>query len=158
MASAALWAQVEFLTTLIEPTASSTCQVAVILSALLDQFARVSIEQFLIWAVARDGLKSAAGLATQVLLLARFVIGMVFVGETKPQFNNTCVPLSNVVPVAIAVIALDAVILIATAILALTAGANKNGPSRRTILVTISALAIWMGVCRRNIWARLSSY
>lgn len=147
LASSALWAQVGFFSTLIDPTEGSTCQVAVIVSTLLDQFARVSIEQFLIWVVAKDGLKSAAGLATQILLFARFIVGMVFVGETKPQFNSTCVPLSNVVPVAIAVIALDAVILTSIAVLAVAGGTNKNGPGSKTVLLTIAALAVWMGVC-----------
>ncbi|ETS74497.1 hypothetical protein PFICI_14363 [Pestalotiopsis fici W106-1] len=139
LASSALWAQVEFLATLIDSTASSTCQAAVSISSLFDQLARVSIEQFLIWAIAKDGRKSAAGLATQVLLLARFVVGMVFVGVTKPQFNSTCVPLSSIEPVAITVIALDAVILTAIAALALSARSGK------TVLLILAALAIWMG-------------
>ncbi|KAI0175314.1 hypothetical protein BJ166DRAFT_171447 [Pestalotiopsis sp. NC0098] len=139
LASSALWAQVEFLATLIDSTASSTCQAAVIISSLFDQVARVSIEQFLVWAIAKDGRKSAAGLATQVLLLARFIVGMVFVGVTKPQFNSTCVPLSSIEPVAITVIALDAVILTAIAALALSARSGK------TVLLILAALAIWMG-------------
>ncbi|KAK9772906.1 hypothetical protein SCAR479_10416 [Seiridium cardinale] len=145
LASSALWAQVEFLATLIDPTATSTCQAAVIISSLLDQVARVSIEQFLIWSVAKDGLKTAAGLATQVLLLVRFIIGMVFVGETKPQFNTTCVPMSNLVPIAIAVVALDAVILTSTAVLTFTTASTKSGQGSKAILLTIAALAVWMG-------------
>ncbi|KAF3011353.1 hypothetical protein E8E14_007624 [Neopestalotiopsis sp. 37M] len=139
LASSALWAQVEFLSTLIDSNASSTCQAAVVISSLFDQLARVSIEQFLIWAIAKDGRKSAAGLATQVLLLARFVVGMVFVGVTKPQFNSTCVPLSSIEPVAITTIALDAVILTAIAALALSARSGK------TVLLILASLAIWMG-------------
>lgn len=140
LASSALWAQVEFLSTLIDSNASSTCQAAVVISSLFDQLARVSIEQFLIWAIAKDGRKSAAGLATQVLLLARFVVGMVFVGVTKPQFNSTCVPLSSIEPVAITTIALDAVILTAIAALALSARSGK------TVLLILASLATWMGV------------
>lgn len=90
--------------------------------------------------IAKDGRKSAAGLATQVLLLARFVVGMVFVGVTKPQFNSTCVPLSSIEPVAITTIALDAVILTAIAALALSARSGK------TVLLILASLAIWMGV------------
>jgi hypothetical protein len=151
LVSSALWAQVQFLATLIDSTATSTCQVAVIISTLFDQFARISIEQFLIWAVAKDGPKSAAGLATQVLLFARFIIGMVFVGETRPQFNTTCVPLSSVEPIAIAVVALDAVILTITAVLAFTTESSKYGQGSKAILLTISALATWMGVSRHRL-------
>ncbi|KAH6647656.1 hypothetical protein BKA67DRAFT_662428 [Truncatella angustata] len=145
LASSALWAQAEFLATLIEPTSISTCQIAVIISSFLDQIARVSIEQFLVWALAKDGLKSPAAIATQIILLVRFIVGMVFVGETKPQFNSTCVPMSNVVPISIAVIALDAVILISTAVMAFTTGSKKSGQGTKALLLTISALAVWMG-------------
>ncbi|KAI1880738.1 hypothetical protein JX265_000978 [Neoarthrinium moseri] len=148
LTSSALWAQVEFLATVIDATATSTCQVAVIFSTLLDQFARVSIEQFLIWSVAKDGAKSVAGMIPQILLLARFVVGMVLVGVSKPQFTPTCVPLSNVTPVAIAVIALDAVILASLTISALKSGSSKDGgrsSQDKTLLLIIAGLGIWMG-------------
>ncbi|KAI0129573.1 hypothetical protein BJ170DRAFT_279459 [Xylariales sp. AK1849] len=146
LASSALWAQVEFLTTIINTTATSTCQVAVIFSTLFDQFARVSIEQYLLWAVAKQGKKTVLSILPQLLLLARFVVGMVFVGESRVQFNPTCVPLSSVVPLAIVVVVLDAVILAIIAIQAFTSSSSKDGQGNgKAVLLTIGALAIWMG-------------
>lgn len=154
LASSALWAGFEFIETVIDTTATSTCQVAVIFSSLFDQLARVSIEQYLIWVVARDGKKKGlAVLVPQLLLVTRLIVGMVFVGETRVQFNPTCVPLSNVVPISIAVIALDAVILATLAIQSLSKGSSKgeqsngHGTNRsKSVLLTITGLAIWMGV------------
>ncbi|ORY61346.1 uncharacterized protein BCR38DRAFT_411227 [Pseudomassariella vexata] len=151
LASSALWAQVEFISTVIEPTAASACQVTVIFSSLFDQVARVSIEQYLLWAVADQGSKSVSGMIPQALLLSRFIIGMVFVGETRVQFNPTCVPVSSVVPVAIVVIAVDVVILAYLAIRAFSsapkdAGGNQQAVfKRKAVLLTIAALAIWLG-------------
>jgi hypothetical protein len=156
LASSAIWAQVAFLSTVISTSATTTCQVAVIFSSLFDQFARVSIEQYLLWAVAKDGKKGPLAMMPQLLLLVRFVAGMVLVGETRVQFNPTCVPLSNSVPVSITVIALDAVILAILAGQSFSTGAQKDsqsnsqGPNRsKAVLLTITGLAIWMGVCFR---------
>lgn len=149
LASSALWALVGFIATLIDPTASSQCQTAVIFSTLFDQFARTAIEQYLVWAVGASGPASMVGRVQQLLVGGRFIAGMVFVGESRPQFNSTCVPQSNLFAVAIAVIATDAVILTLLAVQALSPGASKDGNQgsdrRRAVLLTVTALAIWQG-------------
>ncbi|KAK8023111.1 hypothetical protein PG991_006992 [Apiospora marii] len=146
LATSGLWALVGFISTLLAPTASSQCQTAVIISTLFDQVARTAIQQFLVWAVAKDGTSSVLGKIQQFQVLARFIVGMVFVAETRPQFNSTCVPASNLAPIAIVVIALDAVMLVTLAIRALSSdNSGQDGGKRKAILLTITALAVWMG-------------
>ncbi|KAI0010357.1 hypothetical protein F4779DRAFT_310518 [Xylariaceae sp. FL0662B] len=153
LASSAAWALVEFLATLIGPTAAPTCQVAVIFSSAFDQLARTFVEQYLVWAVRKDEKKTVWGMIPQLLVLGRFILGGVFVGETRSDFNPTCVPASNVLPIAVAIIALDAVILALLAGRALSAGSTidvvggRHVPGRsRSIVYVIIGLTIWMGL------------
>ncbi|KAI1079975.1 hypothetical protein F5B20DRAFT_570700 [Whalleya microplaca] len=153
LASSALWALVEFLATLIEPTATSTCQVAVIFSSAFDQLARVFVEQYLVWSVHKDEKRTVWSTIPQLLVLGRFALGAAFVGETRSDFNPTCVPASNLMPIAITVIVLDAVILAILAIRALSAGSTNDvtggrrlpGRSKSIVFVVIG-LTIWMGM------------
>ncbi|KAK8069774.1 hypothetical protein PG994_006390 [Apiospora phragmitis] len=146
LATSGLWALGGFISTLLAPTASSQCQIAVIISSLFDQVARTAIQQFLVWAVAKEGTPSVLGKIQQFLVLARFIVGMVFVGETRPQFNSTCVPASNLLPIAIVVIAMDAVMLVTLAIRAFSLDkGSQDAGKRKAILLTITALAVWMG-------------
>lgn len=90
-----------------------------------------------------------ATLIPQLLIVARFIMGMVFVGTTRPQFNPTCVPLSETTAVAIIVIALDAVILAVLAVRAFGLDFQKDPEAagrKKAALLTITGLAIWMGV------------
>lgn len=150
LASSAVWALVEFLSTVIEPTAPTTCQVAAIFSSIFDQLGRVFIEQYLVWAT-RGEKKRVVSLVTPVLVLGRFGVGMAFIGLTGSEFNPTCVPVSKVLPVAIIVIALDFLILAMVAIQILSIGSaddiagTRQGPRRSVTLVTIG-LAIWIGM------------
>ncbi|KAK8085047.1 hypothetical protein PG997_006318 [Apiospora hydei] len=146
LATSGLWALTGFISTLLAPTASSQCQIAVIISSLFDQVARTAIQQSLVWAVAKEGTPSLLGKIQQGQVLARFIVGMVFVGETRPQFNSTCVPVSNHIAIAIVIIAMDAVMLATLAIRALTSDdSSQNAGKRKAILLTIAALAVWMG-------------
>ncbi|KAI1766958.1 hypothetical protein GGR53DRAFT_171810 [Hypoxylon sp. FL1150] len=151
LTSSAAWALVEFLSTIIEPTAASTCQVAVIFSSLFDQLGRVFVEQYLVWAVRTEG-KKILSVVPQLLLLGRFGIGMAFVGLTKNEFSPTCVPVSSVQPIAIIAIALDAVIVILVATQVLSMSSAKNAPiddvsqRRKTVILVVIGLAIWTGM------------
>ncbi|KAI6091494.1 hypothetical protein F4821DRAFT_186858 [Hypoxylon rubiginosum] len=151
LTSSAAWALVEFLSTIIEPTAASTCQVAVIFSSIFDQLGRVFVEQYLVWAVRTEG-KKILSVVPQLLVLGRFGIGMAFVGLTKNEFNPTCVPVSSVQPVAIIAIALDAVIVVLVAIQVLSTSSAKNVPSddvsqrRKSVILVVIGLVIWTGM------------
>lgn len=155
LASAAVWAQVDFVTTLVSIGATSGCQVALIFGTVFDQLARVFMEQYLVWAVGSGGAVSATEhLFSQILVAIRFVLGLAFVGFSKPTFNPICVAQSSLLPIAITVITLDAVILGALVIRAFSSGlvqdVTESRPGFRrskAILLTIGGLAVWMGVC-----------
>lgn len=152
----ALWAQMEFLTTVIDSGATTTCQIFVIFTALFDQLARVSIEAVLLWFVQKPGRPAFERILAQALLFARLALGVVFVGETRPDFNPTCVPRSNLLPLAIVVIGLDGAILVALAIMTLSSGSGKEDTAhrsdagrRKTALLILAGLAVWQGVRTR---------
>lgn len=142
LASSAGWALVEFLATIIEPTAATTCQVAVIFSSVFDQLGRVFVEQYLVWAARTEG-KKGLNAAPQVLVLGRFGVGMAFIGLTRSEFNPTCVPVSSVLPVAIIVVVLDVLILGLVAIQILSMGSAKG---KKSITWVTIGLAIWTAV------------
>ncbi|KAI8957845.1 hypothetical protein F5Y11DRAFT_65225 [Daldinia sp. FL1419] len=147
LTSSAAWALVEFLATIIEPIAASTCQVAVVFSSIFDQMARVFVEQYLVWA-ARPEKKSIPNMVSQVLVLGRFGVGMAFIGLARSDFNPTCVPVSSVPPVAIIVIVLDALILALVAVQALSNASMHNDRAsvgRRSVTLVTVGFAIWIG-------------
>ncbi|KAI2617821.1 hypothetical protein GGR54DRAFT_199287 [Hypoxylon sp. NC1633] len=152
LTSSAAWALVEFLATIIEPTAASTCQVAVIFSSVFDQMGRVFVEQYLVWAARNEGKNTALSVAPQILVLGRFGVGIAFVGLTRSEFDPTCVPLSSVLPLAIIAIALDVVIVSLVAIQGLSMKSTNAPDDRQDLnrkkgvtLITIG-LAIWIGM------------
>ena len=156
--SAALWAQIDFIAILLDTTTSSTpCQIGLIFSTIFDQFARFSIEQFLLWALNKDsGAKlSAMQLIPQVLVLARFLAGAVFIGFTRPQTDDFCVATTSALPVGILVTALDGVIILLLIIRAYSAGgvAKENGAGKgvdadkaRALMSVLLGLVFWTGV------------
>lgn len=151
--SSALWAQIDFITTLIDPTATNSCQIGVIFTTIFDQLARYSIEQHLLWVIS-DGAKAGVlQYVLQALLVARFVLGGVFVGLSKPEFNTVCVPLSSVLIVAIATVIIDAVVIVGLAGRAISAGVfgkmqdGGQASSRgKAVVAVFAGLTIWMGV------------
>ncbi|KAI1399535.1 hypothetical protein F4819DRAFT_411346 [Hypoxylon fuscum] len=146
LTSSAAWALVEFLATIIEPTAASTCQIVVVFSSVFDQLGRVFVEQYLVWAVRTEG-KKIWTVMSQLLIFGRFGVGVAFVGLTRSDFNPTCAPVSSVLPVAVVAIVLDVVIVASAAVQILSTGSTKGVPNRRksVTLVTIG-LAVWIGM------------
>lgn len=151
--SAALWAQIDFITTLIDPTATASCQLGVIFLTIFDQLARFSVEQHLLWVI-NDGMKPGAlQYILQALLAARLVLGGVFVGLSKPEFNTVCVPVSSILIVAIITVIVDAVIIVGLAAKAISAGVfgkmqdGGQASSRgKAVVAVLAGLVIWMGV------------
>lgn len=149
LSSSALWGLVDFITTLIDPTAVSACQVGVIFTTLLDQVARFSIEQFLLWAINANTKASVGQIVPQGLLVARLVMGGVFVGLSKPQFNTVCVPISSVLIVAIVTVALDGVIIATLAARAFSVGLvsrMQDSPRCKAIVLVLVGLLVWTAV------------
>lgn len=121
--SVALWAQIDFATELIDPTATQACQIGIIFTTAFDQLARIAIEQFSLWVIF-DGVRvSAARTVAHILLFGRLALGVVFVALSKPAFDTTCVSISSNFPVALAVVAADALFIV---VLAVAAFANRN--------------------------------
>ncbi len=151
--SGALWAQVDFVLSAIDMTTIMPCQIGILFTTFFDQVARFSIEQHTLWAINSGSKSGVQHMLVQALLGVRFVLGMVFVGFSRPQFNPVCVPVSSVLPVAVIVVALDAVIIAALAIRAFSAGLvkevrqNEPGSLRsKSILLVIVGFAIWTAV------------
>ncbi|KAI1089741.1 hypothetical protein F5B19DRAFT_359538 [Rostrohypoxylon terebratum] len=149
--SSAAWALVEFIATVIEPTAGISCQIAAVFSSVFDQLGKIFIEQYLIWAARGEGKKAGLSLVPQILLLGRFGVGMAFIGLTGNEFNPTCVPVSKALPVAITTIALDAVIFGLLAIQVVSMGSTKDNASsprapKKSVGMVVLGLGIWIGM------------
>ncbi|KAI0968185.1 hypothetical protein F4678DRAFT_482167 [Xylaria arbuscula] len=140
------WALVEFLSTLIDPSAVSTCQVAVVFSSLFDQLGRVFVEQYLAWAVPKGDTKTAFSLIPQILVFGRFFVGIAFTAVTRTQFKPTCAPISSVRAISITSIALDGVIIGLLLIQAFTNGTPTKQPNSHSTLKHKPARLILVGV------------
>ncbi|KAI1429792.1 hypothetical protein F5Y12DRAFT_337321 [Xylaria sp. FL1777] len=150
--ASSFWALVEFLTTLIEPSAQSTCQVAVVFSSLFDQFGRVFVEQYLAWVVPKGDAKSVFTLIPQILVFGRFFVGIAFTAVTRTQFKPTCVPISSIQAVSITSIALDGVIIGLLSIQAFSSGMPRKEPASHSITLKhkparliVVGVALWWG-------------
>jgi hypothetical protein len=141
---AALWALIDFINLNIR-TSTTSCQVALVFSTLSDQLARVGIEQFLLWSIG-DGTKATmAQLVMQSILGVRFIVGIVLVGFTRPDFIPVCVARTSLLPIAILVLVLDVIIIATLAVVSLWIEVPKRGQSKELILIVIG-FALWTGV------------
>lgn len=157
--SAALWAQTDFISILLDITTSNVpCQVGVIFATVFDQLARFSVEQFLLWGLNIDsGAKlSLTQLIPQALVLGRFLAGAVFTGFIRPQTDDFCVATTSVLPVGILVTGLDGAIISLLVIRAYSPGgaAKENQGSKgakadraRALMSVLLGLVFWTGVC-----------
>ena len=127
-----------------------SCQVGIVFTTLFDQVARFAIEQFLLWTLNAGSPVSWAQMVPQGLLLARFILGAVFVGLSRPEFNPVCVPTSSVLAVAIVTVALDAVVIATLAWRALSGGmvrdVSRGSARSKSVLMILTGLAIWTAV------------
>ncbi len=155
--SAALWAQIDFIAILLDITSSTPCQIGTIVSTIFDQFARFSIQQFLLWALnTGNGAKlPLMQLIPQVLVLVRFLAGAVFIGFTRPQTDTFCVATTSALPVGILVTVLDGVIILLLVVRAYSVGgvAKENRGGRgveaeraRALMSVLLGLVFWTGV------------
>jgi len=152
---AALWAQIQFLNLLLSDTMATACQATLIISTMFDQLARVGIEQFLLWSVGHGTKLTAERLILQGILLVRIVGGGVLVGFTRPQFKPVCVAQTMITPLAVVVLAVDAIIIGVLMVRAMSLGMfremrEKSSSTRqeqsKALIFTIIGLGIWTGV------------
>ncbi|KAI6352076.1 hypothetical protein MCOR25_009565 [Pyricularia grisea] len=152
--SAALWAQIGFITTAVDVNAASACSITAIFTTVFDQLARFSIEQFLLWAINSGTPVGVGQYFQQAVLLARFAVGFVFVGFTRRQSTEVCAPVSSMLPIAIIVVGLDVVILAMLTARAYTIGVFSSakaspdsvriGAARgKAIVAILVGFAIW---------------
>ncbi|KAI0392285.1 hypothetical protein F5Y17DRAFT_460035 [Xylariaceae sp. FL0594] len=152
LVSSLCWAFVEFLATLIDPSATPTCQAAVVFSCLFDQFGRAFIEQYLVWAVQKGEAKTADSVLPQILVFGRFFFGIGYAALTRVQFKPTCVPLASIRGISISVIALDGVIIGLLAVRAFSNGAKGDGDVPRAANARTKAARL-VGVGVAGWWA-----
>ncbi|CAM1506437.1 Fc.00g060780.m01.CDS01 [Cosmosporella sp. VM-42] len=150
LATSALWAQADFIATLIDTNSTTGCQTAITFASAFDQLARISLVQALFWGANR-GIKtsSAEALVSQGLILLRFVLGGIFVGVQRPQLDTICVTRTQVLPLGIAIVVTDG--LFAAGLLAkavsvgfrVVQGDKTSADRSKAILLTICGLGIW---------------
>lgn len=155
--SSFLWALIDLVAVLVTDSRSpSPCQAALITTTVFDQVARFSIEQYMIWTIHSGTELSVGQLLPQVLALGRFVLGAVFAGLTRAQSGQTdvfCAAQSSSIPVAVATIALDFVILLLLVVRAFWTGLAADTRHHKTELarsrslgLVMAGFAVWTGV------------
>ncbi|KAL7946523.1 hypothetical protein V8C42DRAFT_38741 [Trichoderma barbatum] len=150
LAASALWGVLDFAATLVRDNAASACQTVISFAAVFDQVARVSVEQFLLWAV-NGGIKvTKLSLAMQGALLVRFILGAIFVGVQRPQFDPVCVASNLVLPIGVIVMLTDigmVAALSAKFVLAKKSNSLRPELARTNGVVLVTAgLGIWTGL------------
>ena len=151
--SAALWAFVDFVSMTVD--SDSACHVAVAFGTAFDQLARVAFEQFVLWG-ANAGAKPSMGvLIPQLAVLLRFVLGGIYVGFQRPQFNPVCLSTASVLPLGIAILAADAVValfllakLLSTGKSASRTGNEVEAKRSRTLITVLAGAGFWTAVSR----------
>ncbi|UNI18231.1 hypothetical protein JDV02_004511 [Purpureocillium takamizusanense] len=146
-----LWASTAFVATLIHPTAAAGCQAAVAVASAFDQLARIMLQEFLFWSMDNDVRASLGILFPQAVIVLRFILGGIFVGVQRPQFQPVCAGTTLVIALGVAVLAADAFIVLMLCIRASSAGifrdvSEKTADRERSkalVVVTLS-LAVWI--------------
>ncbi|ROV87416.1 hypothetical protein VMCG_10715 [Cytospora schulzeri] len=149
--SAALWAQTDFITILIGPTGPTSCQIGVIFTTVFDQLARYAIEQHLLWVINAGTEVGAGQYVFQGLLAGRFILGAVFVGFSRHQMVTICAPVSSILALAIAVVAVDVGVVAILAARAASVGlfwrlkeSGQHSARGRAVAAVLIGLAVWL--------------
>ncbi|KFG85012.1 hypothetical protein MANI_018519 [Metarhizium anisopliae] len=148
---ASLWAVDGFVATFIDQTSASGCQIAVAFAAAFDQLARIVLEEFLFWAMKSDTRATCGVLFPQAVFFLRFIIGGVFVGVQRPQFDPVCVATNLLWPLGVAVLCTDAFIVLTLVTRASSVGVFRDmrvkgpvGSRSRGIALIMMALGLWI--------------
>ncbi|KAK7421517.1 hypothetical protein QQZ08_009932 [Neonectria magnoliae] len=153
LTTSALWAQTDFITTLIGVQSAMGCQIAIVFATIFDQLARVSLQQATVWAIGHhDRVTPAESLATQGAIITRFILGGVFVGLQRPQLDNVCVTSTSVLQFGVVLLIIDLGFTAAIFARFISFGLLKDirqktdsSPRSRAAFWTIVGLAIWTG-------------
>ncbi|KAI5467720.1 hypothetical protein BGZ63DRAFT_419407 [Mariannaea sp. PMI_226] len=153
LSTSALWAQIDFITTLISVDSSTGCQVAIVFASAFDQLARVSIQQAIIWSLNyHDRVSPTESLIAQGAVPLRFALGIAFVSLQRPQLDNVCVTSTSSLPYGFILLAADFTFTIVILARAISVGLMKDvrhgasGSNRsKAALLMIVAFGIWTG-------------
>jgi hypothetical protein len=151
---AALWAQISFLNLLIIASHPTICQATLIFSTAFDQFARFTLEQFLLWSVGQGTRANAGRLILQAILGIRLIAGGILVGFTRPDFAPVCIARTSVEPVGIVVIVLDFVLIGMLLVRSVSLGMFRDMKDSRSstrgqskgLIFTIVGFTVWTAV------------
>ncbi|KHN99109.1 uncharacterized protein MAM_02807 [Metarhizium album ARSEF 1941] len=148
---ASLWAVDGFVATFLDQTSAAGCQVAVTFAAAFDQLARISLEEFLFWVMRSDVPATSGVLFPQTVFFVRFIVGGIFVGVQRPQFNPVCVGTNLLWPLGVVVLCMDALIILglvtkasSTGVFRDTRAENPLGSRSRAIALTIVVSGLWI--------------
>ncbi|KAI9900759.1 hypothetical protein N3K66_005021 [Trichothecium roseum] len=157
--SSGLWALTIFVATLINTVGNgglSNCHIAISFASSFDQLARVAFLQFLLWAICPAAKSLIFTLGLQGAISLRFVLGGIFVGVQRPQFDPSCVARSIVVPLGVVALVCDCIFPTVFLIHAITRqpaqdargriadGSSRTGPgTKKSHVLNIAAFAIW---------------
>ncbi|KAM0740985.1 hypothetical protein ACQRIT_003842 [Beauveria bassiana] len=108
--SAALWSIMDFAATLITANANPSCQVLVSVAAGFDQLARVAFEQFLLVRIKSKSIYKSI-YVLQAFIPVRFILGGVLIAVQRPQTYPVCIAKNILLPLGIATLVTDAVIV-----------------------------------------------
>lgn len=97
-----------------------------IAATIADQAARTIIGAYLLWSVAHVNKSKAEKPLLGVLIGLRAAAGIVFVGFTRFQFVQVCLPRTTLLPAAIVVIGYDVIIIIITVVRILILGLMRE--------------------------------
>ncbi|KAF5018342.1 hypothetical protein F66182_9682 [Fusarium sp. NRRL 66182] len=153
LVSSALWAQIEFSAFLLEIDSKSGCQIMITFASMFDQFARVSMQQSLLWILSTHSLASLAEIAVaQGFLLLRLILGGVFVGVQRPQLDTVCLTQTSILPIGITVSVVDTAFVAFLLIRVISRGVYSdaqegviNSSQSRAIALVVLGLIIWTG-------------
>ncbi|KAF4344929.1 hypothetical protein FBEOM_1215 [Fusarium beomiforme] len=151
--SSALWAQIDFFAFLLNINSMPGCQIMVTFASTFDQFARVSIQQSLLWIFSTHSLASLTEIGvTQGFIVLRLILGGVFVGIQRPQLNAVCLTQTSILPVGITVSVVDNAFVAFLLIRVISRGVyseNQRGAitprQSRAVALVVLGLIIWTG-------------
>jgi hypothetical protein len=151
--SSALWAQLQFGAFLLNTDSTSSCQVMIVFASIFDQFARVCMQQSLLWTFSAFSLVSLTEVGImQGLVVLRLILGGIFVGFQRPQLETVCVTMTAVLPVGITVSVTDTAFMAFLLIRVISRGVysdNQNGAitsnQSRAVAVIVLGFIIWTG-------------
>ncbi|KAF4455561.1 hypothetical protein F53441_2169 [Fusarium austroafricanum] len=151
--SSALWAQIDFFALLLNLDSMTGCQIMVTFASTFDQFARVSIQQSLLWIFSTHSLASLTEIAImQGFIVLRLILGGVFVGIQRPQLDTVCLTQTSILPVGITVSVVDTAFVAFLLIRIISRGVYSDtqrgaiSPRQsRAVALVVMGLVIWTG-------------